>query len=164
MQGLGIIVRIGTTYVFLLLLLRLAGKRTIGGATPFDLVVALVLGDFPDDVIWGEVPVAQGIVAFGTIMTLHLAVAYASYRSVRVDRLVSGSPTVVVRHGRRLRQGMAAVRMNEPDLDVQLRLHGRARLTDVAEAIVEPNGRLSLRPTPAAQTAQRRDLSSRSAA
>ena len=164
MHVLGIIVRIGATYLFLLLLLRLAGKRTIGQATPFDFIVALVLGDFPDDVIWGDVPVAQGIVAFGTIMTLHLAVAYASYRSVRVDRLVSGSPTVVVRHGRRRRKGMAAVRMNEPDLDVQLRLHGRARLTDVAEAIIEPNGRLSLRPTPAAQTAERRDLSPRSAA
>jgi uncharacterized membrane protein YcaP (DUF421 family) len=65
----------------MLLVVRLAGKRTIREGTPFDFLVALMLGDFPDDVIWGEVPVAQGVVAIGSVMRLHVMVSYASYRS-----------------------------------------------------------------------------------
>jgi uncharacterized membrane protein YcaP (DUF421 family) len=54
--------RASITYVVLLLLLRLVGKRTVKDATPFDFVVAIVVGDFPDDVIWGEVPMVQGLI------------------------------------------------------------------------------------------------------
>ena len=164
MDVAGIVVRITATYLFLLLVLRLSGKRAIGEATPFDFVVALVLGDFPDDVIWGDVPVAQGIVAIGTIMTLHLTVAYATFRSIRLDRLLGSGATRIMRHGHSLPQGMAAVRMNESDLDVQLRHHGRGRRVEVEEAMIEPSGRMSLTPTPAARLAQRRDLSPRDGA
>lgn len=98
-DALGIVVRATATYVFLLILLRISGKRTVGEGTPFDFVVALVLGDFPDDIIWGEVPVAQGVVAIGTVMLLHLCVVYATYRSVRFDRLVASGPTPCGRAG-----------------------------------------------------------------
>jgi uncharacterized membrane protein YcaP (DUF421 family) len=154
----GLVVRITATYVFLLLLLRLANKRGIGEATPFDLVVALALGDLPDDVIWGDVPMAQGIVAFGAIMTLHLAVAYASFRSAWFDRLLGATRTTVMRHGRTVPQGLATMRMNEDDVDVQLRHQGRDRRAEIEEATIEPTGQMSIRPTPATRAAQRRDL------
>ena len=164
MDVLGIVVRVSATYVFLLVILRLAGKRTILEGTPFDFVVALILGDFPDDIIWGEVPVAQGLVAIGTIMAVHLVVVYACYRSERFDRLVASAATPVIRDGRRLTDGLAHVRMNDGDLDVQLRLRGRTRDADVAEAFIEPTGELSLRATESARAAQRRDLPGRRAA
>src|SRR5687768_2674557 len=113
MEIVGIVVRVTFTYLFLLIILRLGGKRTIREGTPFDLVVAIILGDFPDDVIWGEVSVAQGIVAIGSIMTLHLIVAYATYRSIRLDQLLGSAPTVVLREGRSRPDGLRRVRMNE---------------------------------------------------
>jgi uncharacterized membrane protein YcaP (DUF421 family) len=164
MDALGIAVRVGATYLFLLVILRIAGKRTILEGTPFDFVVALILGDFPDDIIWGEVPLAQGLVAIGTIMTVHLVVVYASYHSERFDQLVGSGPTPVLRDGRRLADGLARARMNGGDVDVQLRLRGRPRDADVAEAFIESTGELSLRPTDAARAAQRRDLRRRGAA
>ncbi|HYE89586.1 MAG TPA: YetF domain-containing protein [Terriglobales bacterium] len=156
---LGLVVRATATYVFLLLLLRVSGKRTVGEGTPFDLVVALVLGDFPDDLIWGEVPVAQGLVAMGTVMLAHLCVVYASFRSIRFDQLVGSGPVPVMRDGRALHDGLRRGRMNTGDLDVQLRRHGREDPREVAEALLEPDGEVSLRPTEAAQPARRRDLS-----
>jgi uncharacterized membrane protein YcaP (DUF421 family) len=69
-----------------------------------------------------------------------------------------------MRHGRRLADGLARTRMNDGDLDVQLRLRGRTRDVDVAEASIESTGQLSLRPTDAARAAQRRDLRRRRAA
>ena len=54
-----IAVRAVSTYVFLLLLLRLAGKRAIKEAAAFDFVLALIIGDMIDDAVWSNVPFAQ---------------------------------------------------------------------------------------------------------
>lgn len=59
-------------YLFLLALLRLAGKRSVRQGTTFDFVLALVLGDLIDDAIWSEVPMAQFVVAAGTLLLLKL--------------------------------------------------------------------------------------------
>ena len=156
--ALGIVVRATATYVFLLILLRVSGKRTVGEGTPFDFVVALVLGDFPDDIIWGEVPVAQGLVAIGTVMTLHLCVVYATYRSIRFDQLVGSGPTPIMRAGRSLAEGLRSEHMNEGDLDVQLRHRGDDDRRHVKAATIEPTGEVAVLPTNGARPAQRRDL------
>ena len=158
MDVVGIVVRITITYLFLLIVLRLAGKRTIREGTPFDLVVALILGDFPDDVIWGEIPVAQGIVAIGSIMTLHVMVSYWTYRSIWFDRLLGSAPTVVLRNGQSQSDGLRRTRMNEGDVDVQLRRASVTNRQEVVEANVEPTGEMSIRLSEAARPARRRDL------
>jgi uncharacterized membrane protein YcaP (DUF421 family) len=117
-----------------------------------------MLGDFPDDVIWGEVPVAQGIVAIGSVMTLHLIVSYASYCSVRFDQLLASAPDLLLRDGRSRPDGLRHARMNEADLDVQLRRCGRTRREDVAEANREATGETSIRLTEGAHAARRRDV------
>jgi uncharacterized membrane protein YcaP (DUF421 family) len=60
------------TYLFLLALLRLAGKRAVRQGTPFDFVLALILGDLIDDAIWSEVPMSQFVVAAGMLIVLKL--------------------------------------------------------------------------------------------
>ena len=59
-------------YVFLLALLRVSGKRTVHESTPFDFVLALVLGDLVDDALWAEVPFAQFVVAASSIVLAKL--------------------------------------------------------------------------------------------
>jgi uncharacterized membrane protein YcaP (DUF421 family) len=80
MDPLRVAIRCLVAYVFLLALLRLAGKRTVGEGTPFDFVLALIIGDLVDDAIWTEVPVAQFIVATTTLVLAKLA---ASVHKVR---------------------------------------------------------------------------------
>jgi uncharacterized membrane protein YcaP (DUF421 family) len=63
-------------YLLLLILLRLAGKRTIRQATAFDFVLALTVGDLVDDAIWAEVPVAQFAVATMTLLLARLMPAW----------------------------------------------------------------------------------------
>ena len=157
-HALGLFVRATATYMFLLVLIRISGKRTVHEGTPFDFVVALVLGDFPDDIIWGEVPVAQGLVAIGTVVATHLCVVYASYRSVWFDRLVASGRTLVVRSGRALREGLRRERMNSTDLDIQLRHRGVDNPSDVEEASIEPCGEIAVILTESARPARRADL------
>ena len=63
MDPFRMVVRCLMVYVVLLLLLRLAGKRTIRQGTAFDLVLSLILGDLVDDAILAEVPIAEYVVA-----------------------------------------------------------------------------------------------------
>jgi uncharacterized membrane protein YcaP (DUF421 family) len=153
----GILVRATFTYGFLLALVRLSGKRTIMEGTPFDLVVALIVGDVPDDMIWGEVPLAQGIVAMGSLVLLHAIVVYGSYRSPAFDRLVGSRPARIVRGGRLEGAAMAGERVNAADLESQLRGQELKDLTAVRDAWVEPSGQVSVIRTREARAADRSD-------
>jgi uncharacterized membrane protein YcaP (DUF421 family) len=73
MDPLRVAVRCVLAYVFLLVVLRLAGKQAVRQATTFDFVLALILGDLIDDALWAEVPVAQFVVATTTLVLLKLA-------------------------------------------------------------------------------------------
>jgi uncharacterized membrane protein YcaP (DUF421 family) len=54
-------------YFYLLVVLRLAGKRSLTRATPFDLVLSLAMGDLVDNAIWREIPLAHFFVAVATL-------------------------------------------------------------------------------------------------
>ena len=73
MDPLRVAVRAALAYVFLLALLRLSGKPRLNRATPFDFVLALILGDLVDDALWADVPFAQFIVAATTLLIAKLA-------------------------------------------------------------------------------------------
>ncbi len=76
MDPIRIAVRAAFAYVFLLLLLRLAGKTAVHQGRPFDFVLALVMGDIVDDVLWNEVPIAQFVVAAASLVFMKLAVTF----------------------------------------------------------------------------------------
>jgi len=68
-------IRALTAYVFLLGLLRLAGRQSIRHGTPFDFVLALILGDLVDNAIWAEVPFVQFAIASTTLVVSRLIVS-----------------------------------------------------------------------------------------
>jgi uncharacterized membrane protein YcaP (DUF421 family) len=76
-----IAVRALATYAFMLFLLRLAGKRAVKEGTPFDFVLALILGDLVDDAVWAEVPMAQFVLAAATLLLIKLILTLAKLRA-----------------------------------------------------------------------------------
>jgi uncharacterized membrane protein YcaP (DUF421 family) len=154
----GILFRLAFAYVYLLALTRLSGKRTIGEVTPFDFMVTLIVSDFPDDIIWGEVPLAEGVVAVGTIMLLHLIVAYASYRSIAFAHLVESAPSPLVVNGEMQPAPMARERMNEQELDAELRLQQLDRRQPVQQGTLEPDGHFSVIRQEPFQPAEKQDV------
>jgi uncharacterized membrane protein YcaP (DUF421 family) len=84
MDPLRIAVRCLVAYLFLLAVLRLAGKQSVRHGSTFDFVLALILGDLIDDVLWAEVPVAQFVVATTTLVLLKLlGTAHRVFAKVR---------------------------------------------------------------------------------
>lgn len=150
--------RASAIYVVLLVVLRVLGKRTVGHATAFDFMIALILGEVVDEPIYGDVPLAQAFVAIGVIAAWHYVNSWLSYRSERFDHLAGGSPTLLVKDGKMVARGMRSERVNRAELMSMLRLNGIDRLEDVREASLEPDGMLSVIKTDAAQEARKEDL------
>jgi uncharacterized membrane protein YcaP (DUF421 family) len=156
-QMAGILLRIVITYLYLLVIIRLSGKRTIAEGTAFDLIVALIVGDMPDGIIWGELPLAQGIVGLGTIMAAHLLVVHAAAHRISFDRLIGGSPVPLLQDGNPLRRHMRRERVNEQELDALLREHGVDEHGEVREALLEQSGILTIEKREAYQPAEKRE-------
>jgi uncharacterized membrane protein YcaP (DUF421 family) len=131
-------------YLFLLVLVRMMGKRMLGGPTVFDFIVALMLGDLVDESIYGDAPIAQALVALAAIAGFHYLNSYLGYRSSAFDRLTGGSPRVLVRHGQVDGDALAREHVNLDELMSMLRAHEVEDLKHVKLATLEPDGKLSV--------------------
>lgn len=145
-------------YFYLLIIVRLLGKREIGASSAFDLIVALMLGDVVDEIIYGDVTIAQGTVAIAIIGIWHLVNAWASYKSQLIDKLTGASPTVLVRHGEIQRKQLAWERLNEGELWSELRMMEVDDIKEVKQATLEPNGKVSVLLEDWAKPVQKQDL------
>ena len=156
-----ILVRAVFAYVFIVLLMRLSGKRVVAEATTFDFVLAVIVGDMFDDLFWAEVPASQFVVATGTLVLLEIAVSAGGYLSPGFAWLVDGGQGVVVRDGRPVRRGLLRERLNEKSVEALLRQKEgleREKWSEVERAAVEVDGQPSIIKHGWARRAQRRDL------
>ena len=151
-------------YVFMLVTLRLLGKRAVGNFTAFDLLVALMLGEIVDEMIYGDVTLAQGAVVVAAIAALEYANEWLSFSSPRFARLVGGDPTVVVQDGQLQAAGMRAERISEAEIASHLREQGIDDLAEVKCARLEADGRLSVIKHEWARPARRGDFQRNQAA
>lgn len=145
-------------YFFLLLVVRVLGKRSVGAISAFDLVVALMLGEVVDEAIFGDVTMTKGLLAISVIAIWHFVNEWVSFRSKTIDRLTAGTPTVIVEKGQFKREALAHERINEQEVLSQMRLQGVDKLEDVESAAVEPSGHISFIRTEAARPLQKGDL------
>jgi uncharacterized membrane protein YcaP (DUF421 family) len=145
-------------YVFMLVVIRALGKRTVGNFSAFDLLVALMLGEVVDEIIYGDVRFIQGTVAVVCIGALAYADSVLAFRSDRMERILGGTPTVVLRDGEFDRDGMRKERMNEKDLLGHLRGQGIHDMREVHLAVIENDGSLSVLKHPWAEPAQKADV------
>lgn len=145
-------------YFFLLVVVRLLGKRSVGSIGAFDLLVALMLGEVVDEAIFGDVTLAKGLLAISVIGAWHFVNGWASYRSETIDRLAGGTPTVLVKGGEFQRDALARERLNEAEVYSQMRLNSVEELDDIEEAILEPSGHISFRLREAARPLEKGDL------
>ncbi|RPJ18542.1 MAG: DUF421 domain-containing protein [Chloroflexi bacterium] len=146
-------------YFFLLLVVRVLGKREVGATSAFDLIVALILGEVVDEIIYGDVTILQGVIAILVVALWHLVNSWASFKSQFIDNLTGASPTVVVRNGQIQRKNLAKERLNEEELFSELRMMGVEDPKEVKQATLEPNGKISVLLEEWAKPVQYRDLS-----
>lgn len=158
----GALFRIAMTYVVVLTLVILSGKRTLRDVSPQNFAVAIMLGDMMDDVIWGEIPMVQGFLGLSTIVLLQILVSIAAFKSRRINALFGCEPVLVFRNGSYDRKGMRRERVSEEEIHSFIREHGEEHLSDIEEILIEPTGQASVRLKEGAKPAQKKDLPRRS--
>nr|WP_232324903.1 DUF421 domain-containing protein [Halobacillus mangrovi] len=140
-----IIFRTFITYFVILIVFRLMGKREIGELSVMDLVVFIMLAEIAVFLIEKpESPLWQAIVPMTILLIIQLGSAWISLKNQRFRNWFDGKPTVIIKHGKIDEYEMKRQRYNFNDLLLQLREHGIQQVDDVAYAILEPSGKLSV--------------------
>lgn len=132
-------------YFFLIVLLRLTGKRQVGQLAPFDLVLLLVLSNAVQNAMTGgDNSVSGGLVSAGTLVLVNYLVGFATFKSKRLEALIEGRPQVLIHNGKLFEDVLRSAQMTHHELDAALRQGGCACASEVFSAILENNGSISV--------------------
>lgn len=132
-------------YGFLLVLLRLTGKRQVGQLATFDLVLLLVLSNaVQNSMNAGDNTVAAGYILVATLLTANGLLSWLTSRSKRAETLLEGRPQILVHNGTLDEAILASERITRHELMAAVRQAGLTDLADVRVAILETNGRINV--------------------
>jgi uncharacterized membrane protein YcaP (DUF421 family) len=145
-------------YAVMLVVIRVLGKRTVGNFTAFDLLVALMLGEVVDEIIYGDVTIAQGLTAILVVAAAKYVTAWLTYWKHGLEKVLEGVPTELVKHGEFVRDGLHHELVNEKEVLAALRLQGISDMREVKSAFMEVDGQISVIREEWAEPLQRRDL------
>jgi uncharacterized membrane protein YcaP (DUF421 family) len=131
-------------YFFLVIGLRLAGKRELAQLNPFDLVVLLTLSNTVQNAIIGDDnSVTGGIIGAATLLLVNYLVVRFLYRHEKLDRIVEGEACVLIENGKILRHRLTEEVLTLAELEAAAHRQGLGGLDEVERAVLEPSGTIS---------------------
>jgi len=146
------IVRPVAVYLFLVLILRIGGRRELGQLNAFDLVVLLTLANAVQNAIIGDdSSLIGGFIGGATLVLLNLGVIKYLYRHPGLDRRIEGEPVLLVKDGRLVRENLERELITEKELLAVIHRQGVDRFEACAEVILETSGTITVlahQPTP----------------
>src|SRR2546428_4791457 len=120
-----LIVRSLVVYAFLLVILRITGKRQVGQLAPFDLVLLLVLSNaVQNSMNGGDNSLVGGLISATTLVGLNFLVGLSTFRSKRLEAIIEGRPQVVVHNGKLFEDVMKGAKLTRHELNAALRQAG----------------------------------------
>lgn len=142
-----VIIRTLIIYVILELSMKLMGKRQIGEFQLSELVTTLLLSELAALPISDpDIPILYMVLPVSLIISLEVITSYLSVKSVRLRRILSGKPSVLIRRGVLDQSELRRLRISCSELLGQLRQKGYGDISEINYAIVEDNGQLSVFP------------------
>lgn len=146
-------------YVLVFAVLRLTGKRQVSDLQPFDLLITLMIADLASCAIADtSIPLVYSVVPIFALYLMQSLITYVCLKSAGVRRLVCGNPVVLVADGVLLEDAMRRANYAIIDLMDQLRAKDVFDIRNVAYAILETNGSMSILQTGECQTPSLEDL------
>ena len=134
-----------TVFVFLLVFLRLTGKRQIGQLAPFDLVLLLLLSNaVQNSMNGGDNSLVGGLISAASLLFMNLFLGYLVTRSKKAEVLIEGHPHILVQNGKCFQKVLDEQNMSPEDLDRAIRESGLSAVHQVKLAILETNGAISV--------------------
>ena len=136
-----------SVYLFILILLRLSGKREIGQLSAIELVsIILISNAVQNSMNGGDNSLVGGFVLSTVLILMSALVGVLSYRFRKVRKLVEGVPTILIYHGKVIEKNLKRELITHEDLVSMLRKQGTAEIHHVKLAVLESSGTLSITP------------------
>lgn len=143
--ALEIAARTSVIYVLVLLGIRLTGKRQVGQMTPFDLTLLLLLSNSVQNAMTGpDTSLLGGAVAASVLLIMNYLLARVSGLNRRARTVLEGSPTLLIHNGRLITAHCDQERVSVDEVHRALREHGVAAIAEVALAVLEVDGSISV--------------------
>ena len=142
------VLRGAAIYLFLLLLFRIAGKRSLSQITTFDFVLLLIIAEATQQGLLGnDFSVTNAVLVIVTLVGLDIGLSLWKERSKTMEQLIDGVPLVIIEDGRPLKDRMSKARVDEGDILTAAReLQRLERLDQIKYAVLERSGGISVIP------------------
>ena len=162
---LNLIIRTIALYLTVVASIRIMGKRQIGELQPSELVVAIMISDLASVPMQDiKIPLVSGILPVLTLIFAEVIMSYMSLRSRKMRTIISGEPSIVIYDGHINERELKKLRFNINDLLEELRLNNYHDISDVAVAVIETSGKLSVIPKEKARGVTVEDMAGKSKA
>ncbi|AUZ45873.1 DUF421 domain-containing protein [Pseudomonas orientalis] len=142
------VLRAAAIYLVLLVLFKIAGRRSLAELTTFDLVLLMVIGEATQQALLGDdFSLTNAVLVIVTLIAIDIGFSLVKQRSLWFSRLLDGGPTVVVEQGRVLHERLKRARLDEDDiLEAARSSQGILEIRQIRFAILERNGKISVIP------------------
>ena len=138
------IVRAAAVYLFLLVGLRLTGKRQMGQMSAFDLVVLLIISNVLQNAMIGnDNSVLGGFLGAATILLLNYGVTRLAFSRRGLERLIEGAPTLLIHNGKVIEANLRRKLLTRDELMAGLRRQGIMAVEEVHVALIEETGTIT---------------------
>ncbi len=145
-------------YFFLIIGLRVAGKRELAQLNPFDLIVLLTLSNTVQNAIIGsDNTVSGGMIGAATLLVVNYLVVRFVHKNRGVEHLLEGDAEILVNKGKMNEKLCEEELISRPELEAAAHRQGIASLDDVDKAILEPTGTLNFIPRTPTPDQERHD-------
>jgi uncharacterized membrane protein YcaP (DUF421 family) len=139
------VLRSALIYVFLIVALRVVGKRELGQTNTLDLVVLLLVANaVQNGIIGNDLSVTGAVIGAATLFGINELVNRASYGLPWLSRALEGEPTALIENGKPVKRALRLNGISLPELRAIARRQGFADLGEVHTAILETNGVVSM--------------------
>jgi len=135
------ILRPMVVYLFLVVFLRIFGKRELAQLNPFDLVVLLSLSNTVQNAMIGDDnSVSGGVIGAFSLLAINWLLTRVLYKAPKLTEALEGEETMLIRHGIINHRALAKEILTEPELLSVLHKQGFADFSEVEKCVLEPNG------------------------
>lgn len=132
-------------YIFVLIVMRLMGKREIGQLQPFELAIAIMIADLASIPMTDPgIPISNGIISILGLLVMHLIISIINIKSIKARGVICGKPTILVYRGKIDEKALKKERFTINELEERLRGNNVINLGDVEYAILETSGQVTV--------------------
>ncbi len=140
-----LVVRATVVFLFLFFVCRIWGRKHLGQLSPFDFILLLIISECFQSALQGEEQsITGGMIALITLVLLNTIVNRITFFSTNLEKIIDGKPKILISNGIVDDEMRKKEVLSYQDLHSALRMEGVMEISEVLQATIEPNGRISV--------------------